>query len=165
MMREAVKASMEAGFEGKLTLVSVDNYHTLSFYYDTIGLKELKGGVMQELVLSPENAKAFMERSVRSAMGEINWTRGDVAMVETGRMEREIRTDEEIWAEFLELVESRNNATSEEEKKAIMLAYQKKHGITDPDDDRVMMAGVLPDEDTLSRLKEEMFGPELKTKS
>ena len=62
MMKQAVQASMDAGLGGKLTLVSVQDMKTLTFYYDKCGFDALKGGKMFELVLTPDAAKKFMGR-------------------------------------------------------------------------------------------------------
>ncbi len=61
MMKEAVQASMDAGYKGKLTLVSVRDFKTGEFYWDKVGMVDLKGGIPMELVLTPENAKKFTE--------------------------------------------------------------------------------------------------------
>ena len=61
MIKGAIKASIKAGYDGELTVVSVNNLKTLAFYYDKIGFDELKGGGMRELVLTPEKAKIFLE--------------------------------------------------------------------------------------------------------
>ncbi|MDD5722737.1 MAG: hypothetical protein PHY29_03255 [Syntrophales bacterium] len=61
MMKEAVQASMDAGYGGRLTLVSVRDLKTSNFYWDKVGMVDLKGGLSMELILTPENAKKFME--------------------------------------------------------------------------------------------------------
>lgn len=53
---------MDAGYEGRLTLVSVTDRKTLEFYYDKCGFDGLKGGKMWELILHPDAAKKFIER-------------------------------------------------------------------------------------------------------
>lgn len=60
MMKEAVQASMDAGYKGRLTLVSVRDFKTGEFYWDKVGMVDLKGGIPMELVLTSENAKKFM---------------------------------------------------------------------------------------------------------
>jgi len=62
MMKHAVQASIDAGHSGKLTLVSVNDMKTLTFYYDKCGFDALPGGKMWELVLEPGAAKKFKER-------------------------------------------------------------------------------------------------------
>ena len=60
MMKQAVQDSMDAGYGGRLSLVSVGDMKTLEFYYDKCGFNELKGGILNELVLTPDAAKEFM---------------------------------------------------------------------------------------------------------
>jgi len=62
MMKQAVQASMDAGYGGRLTLVSVGDINTMKFYYDKCGLDSLKGGLMNELILTPEAAKGFLRK-------------------------------------------------------------------------------------------------------
>ena len=60
MMKQAVQASMDAGYGGRLTLVSVGDIDTLKFYYDKCGFGDLKGGGAFELFLGSDAAKVFM---------------------------------------------------------------------------------------------------------
>ncbi|MDD5723605.1 MAG: hypothetical protein PHY29_07705 [Syntrophales bacterium] len=62
MMKEAVQASMDAGYGGRLTLVSVNDMETVKFYWDKVGCVDLKGGVFNELELTVKAAKKFMEK-------------------------------------------------------------------------------------------------------
>jgi hypothetical protein len=53
---------MDAGYGGRLTLVSVNDMETVKFYWDKVGCVDLKGGVFNELELTVKAAKKFMEK-------------------------------------------------------------------------------------------------------
>jgi hypothetical protein len=62
MIKEAVQASIKAGYGGRLTSISLRDLDTLKFYYNKCGFESLKGGRLYEIILHPKAAKAFLEK-------------------------------------------------------------------------------------------------------